>query len=300
MMYVTQIHKEMETLIESVTLTHNFKRLLQDCLVRKLSTEYDFSFGSVCIMHFKELANYDSEEIFTIAAALELLILSGDLLDDVQDRDSDDKWNATYDELLCASLAFLSLYNAVLVQSSFVYKNEALQHTTQLLLQSINGQYLDVGTANMTEEQYLTMTEKKSGALFNLSCQLGTVLATGNMCATVTEYALCFGIIQQINNDLHDLLPSNAKNDLVNRKLSLPILYLLRDNNKETAAIREYYRNLELSHFPISDYASTIVDSGAIHYANAIKYMYKQKGLLALHKQQFQSQHTSYLNKLLE
>ncbi|PIC64711.1 hypothetical protein CSV79_04945 [Sporosarcina sp. P13] len=85
------------------------------------------------------------------------------------------------------------------------------------------------------------MTIEKSGSLVALSCIVGSVLATEDYPVEIETYSNYIGLIGQITNDLADIKTWNEKNDLLNKKFSLPILYLLNYKDKDLSFIHKYY-----------------------------------------------------------
>ncbi|MBT2289860.1 hypothetical protein J7E73_12050 [Paenibacillus albidus] len=73
----------------------------------------------------------------------------------------------------------------------------------------------------------------------------------------VAEYSSYIGIAAQISNDINDLLYFHNKSDLKSKKKTLPILFLLQQNDAKR-------------------------DSGALIYANAVKEIYKQKARIVM------------------
>ncbi|WP_074048696.1 polyprenyl synthetase family protein [Paenibacillus ihumii] len=83
-----------------------------------------------------------------------------------------------------------------------------------------------------TEESYIEMVSEKSAALIAAACMVGTLLATGERSEEVRLYAEHLGIAAQIKNDIRDLLNWDHKNDFLNRKRTLPTLYLIQSVGK--------------------------------------------------------------------
>ena len=114
-----------------------------------------------------------------------------------------------------------------------------------------------------------------------MSCAVGSILATGEVSKEILQYAKNLGIIQQIKNDLQSLNNWNHSNDLLNRKYSLPIIYLMNTNHKLVCNLKQYYQgdNVELNLSELKDF---IQFSGAYQYTIAIKNVYKHKTLILI------------------
>lgn len=153
--------------------------------------------------------------------------MSFDIIDDLQDKDSDYSWSKTPELSLNVALAMLVMASKIIRETSFEHKNKAIQILEEYALGSINGQQLDLLNNCRDEQSYIQMIEQKSGSLTALSCLIGEVLAKGEISSQVKEYSKYIGIIQQIKNDIQGLKTWGPKNDLLNKRYSLPIIYLL-------------------------------------------------------------------------
>ncbi|WP_238803251.1 polyprenyl synthetase family protein [Anoxybacillus sp. LAT_26] len=127
-----------------------------------------------------------------IAAAIELIVLAGDLLDDIvdQDRLKDDAITVH------TAIGFLLLGQQAMAHSHIVdgKKLKALSYVTSCLLQSVHGQQTDVACDVQTEAGYLKMVEKKSGSLVEMACVIGALLAGKEDIAAIETYAryICY------------------------------------------------------------------------------------------------------------
>jgi geranylgeranyl diphosphate synthase type I len=110
------------------------------------------------------------------------------------------------------------------------------------------GQLLDVKMAEgkkiPAQSEYITMIEKKTAALFDVSCAMGAICATNKMkdITNLSSFGKNLGIAFQITDDLIGVMgdPKITKkpvgNDLREGKKSLPILMAIKsakDNDKK-------------------------------------------------------------------
>ena len=126
------------------------------------------------------------------------------------------------------------------------------------------------------------MSIEKSGSLVALVCEIGAVLATDNYPVVIETYAKNIGLIGQINNDLEDIKIRNQKNDLLNKKYSLPIIYLMNCEDEKAQLIRDYYQNKVSKEEIIMNQElihNKFVETGAIAYTEVIKKIYQNKVL---------------------
>lgn len=241
----------------------------------------DFTFAELLILHYNMFDGEENAEIYTVAAAVELLILSFDILDDIEDGDSTDKpWSTEPSLALNATTALLFTSAKVIQSTSFEHKDEVASVLYTYALQSINGQHKDLLNKCRTEAEYLEMTLEKSGSLTKLACVIGTFLATGDCPQEVKLYARLIGLIGQINNDLVDIATWDEKNDLIHKKYTLPIIYLLNRKGDQLQIIRDYYEGtvvvreiIERQQFVDEKFKET----GAITYTEVIKRIQQNK-----------------------
>lgn len=247
-----------------------------------------FTFGELLILHYKMFKGTKSQEIYTVAAAVELLILSSDILDDLEDNDSLEKpWSMEPSLALNGTTALLFVSAKVIQSTSFYNKDEAVALLVKYALQSIYGQHKDLLNMGRTESGYIKMTLEKSGSLTKLACVIGTFLAMNDCPKEVKVYARLLGLIGQINNDLMDIATWDDKNDLLHKKYTLPIIYLLNREEDEFQFIRDYYKGkvdksaiIQQQKFIDRQFKET----GAITYTEVIKRIHQNKVLSELEK----------------
>ncbi|MFJ7737083.1 polyprenyl synthetase family protein [Lysinibacillus sp. NPDC097287] len=294
-----RIDESLDTLIRSeVLIGGELRGMLQSFIKEKKNVGY--SFGKLCVIHYEAFAEIQSEEIYKVAAAIELLILSFDIIDDLQDNDTDYIWSKTPDLSLNVTIAMLVMTSKIIRESNFKHKNLAVQLLEKYALFSINGQQLDLLDSCRDEQSYLQMTEQKSGSLTAMSCLIGEVLAKGEVSSQVEEYSKYIGIIQQIKNDIQDLKTWDSKNDLLNKKYTLPIIFLFSTENDVSKSVKEYY-NVDIVTF-LDNYAieKELTNGGAIRYAIAIKNLYKHKALNNLEDVTMGNESKDFIKKLMK
>ena len=105
-------------------------------------------------------------------------------------------------------------------------------------LEMIEGQYLDLdyeGRRAVSAEDYLTMVERKTGALLGCSLALGALLAGGDrdVAARLEHAGRCLGLAFQIRDDALGIwgdssaTGKSSDSDIRRRKKSFPIVYAL-------------------------------------------------------------------------
>lgn len=294
-----KINEALDILIENELLIgHELRSMLKIFKEEKKAVGY--SFGKLCYWHYEAFADCLNEDIYKVAAAIELLILSFDIIDDLQDKDSDYSWTKTPELSLNVALAMLVMASRTIRETSFEHKSAAIQILDDYALRSINGQQLDLLNTCRDEQSYLQMIEQKSGSLTAMGCLIGEVLAKGETSSDVNEYGKYIGIIQQIKNDIQSLKTWGSKNDLLNKRYSLPIIYLLSQKSNISKSVISYYNDdidVFLDH---NATAKELTNGGAIRYAITMKNVYKLKALNALENVAINEVYKDYLKKLMK
>ncbi|MGE8035079.1 polyprenyl synthetase family protein [Lysinibacillus sp. NPDC093692] len=294
-----KINEALDILIENELLIgHELRSMLKIFKEEKKAVGY--SFGKLCYWHYEAFADCLNEDIYKVAAAIELLILSFDIIDDLQDKDSDYSWTKTPELSLNVALAMLVMASKTIRETSFEHKSAAIQILDDYALRSINGQQLDLLNTCRDEQSYLQMIEQKSGSLTAMGCLIGEVLAKGETSSDVKEYGKYIGIIQQIKNDIQSLKTWGSKNDLLNKRYSLPIIYLLSQKNDVSKSVISYYNDDIDAFLDNNAMENELTNGGAIRYAITIKNVYKFKALDNLENMAINDLGKDYLKKLLK
>lgn len=260
-----------------------------------------FPFGELLVLHFRMFDGAETEEIYSVAAAVELLILSFDMLDDFEDGDYKGKpWSMRSNLSLNVTTALLFLCTIVIRDTSFKNKERGISILSKYALQSVSGQHQDLLNLSRNEKDYIEMTLEKSGSLVALPCLVGVVLATDDYPIEIETYSKYIGLIGQIANDLEGVKNWNEKNDLINKRFSLPIIYLLNYRDEELKFINDYYDNKVEKTVIIKKQelvSKKLVETGAITYTEVIKRLYKNKVIDVLKRLNIEQHHVDLLLK---
>lgn len=201
-------------------------------------------FGPLTYIHYRMHGGVKGDPV-RAAAGIELLILASDILDDLEDQDAPSKpWmEVPLPEAIHVATSMLTLAQHALLESMPDAARRgvmAVKLNEQLLL-SANGQMMDIAREASDEETYLEMVRRKSASLFVLACNAGVLAAGRGWNEEVASYAEELGLSSQMKNDIRDLVRWDEKSDFLQRKVSLPILYMLESIGEQDAWIAEYY-----------------------------------------------------------
>jgi octaprenyl-diphosphate synthase len=97
------------------------------------------------------------------------------------------------------------------------------------------------GDVNLTEEEYLTIIEKKTAVLISASCACGAILggASAEKIEALKKFGYKVGMAFQITDDTLDYMAKEQEfgkaigKDLEEGKITLPLIYALKQCTKE-------------------------------------------------------------------
>lgn len=237
-------------------------------------------FGALTFIHY-HMYNGAEGDPLQAAAGMELLILASDILDDLEDQDAPSKpWmNVPLSEALHVATSMLTLSQQALIESVSDERQRGVMASmlnNQLLL-SADGQMMDIAGEATDEEQYLEMVRLKSASLFVLACNAGVIAAGREWSGNVAAYAEALGLASQMRNDIRDLVRWDDKSDFLQRKINLPLLYLMESSTEQEAWIADYYEgrlSLEDIRGRQPEFRETLERTGALLYGTVMGRMH--------------------------
>ncbi|UOY90805.1 polyprenyl synthetase family protein [Bacillus glycinifermentans] len=234
-------------------------------------------FSELVFYHYFSFGGTDTDKAETLGAGIELLILSFDIFDDLEDEDSPDepwmKMNRAVALNAATALYTLSIKVIISVSNDPVFLHKLMEY----ILESSQGQHDDLRDQPTTEEKCLDMLKRKSGSLTALPCVLGTMLATGEFNKTVETYAYQLGIASQIENDYKALF-YNTKSDIAKKKRTLAYLYLSRKFNQASIDLLNIFENEDkIADIEIKCYKEKLKAAGVTQYMYVMNQLAIQK-----------------------
>ncbi|PYI53863.1 polyprenyl synthetase family protein [Paenibacillus flagellatus] len=279
-----EVLREMESTIDRLCPVPAFNALLKQ-FARDKAAETSRWGETTRLVH--AMLGGASPQIGRLAALTELLVLALDIADDLQDADNAEKsWMQAPPELsLNAVMGLLMGAVAELGRLQAEHPGEPMPNpgeVGQIVLNAVNGQYRDLTNDIETEQDYIAVVQQKSCMLLKLAYYMGygALPPDEAIAERLDELAGYLGVVSQLSNDLRDVLRYDVKNDLLHKKRTLPVLFLLGGDADEFPVIRRYYdgeidRNEFLSHKQACvDY---IRESGCIEYTEVIKTLFLDK-----------------------
>ncbi|HZH63207.1 MAG TPA: polyprenyl synthetase family protein, partial [Metabacillus sp.] len=154
---------------------------LKNLLLSFLEKREELPFALIMIIHHQSFSGKD-EEVALLAAAVELLILSFDMLDDLEDLDNvDEPWmKVEHPVSLNAATSLFTLSQQTVLSLHSPYKLQILEVFMKFSIQAMEGQHVDLKNLILTEEECLEVMKNKSGSLIALASTSGMLLAGAN------------------------------------------------------------------------------------------------------------------------
>ena len=220
-----------------------------------------------------------SPGIYHAAAQTELIILSLDIFDDLQDQDNfEPPW------MQCGSAIAMNCASGLLVAAIAGRLGKPIDSTALKLLSAAhNGQHKDIENAVSTEEEYLKLVSEKSASLISLAIHMGYQLIENPNESTARKLAECsqhIGIAAQLQNDVKNLTLIQERNDIVQRKKTLATLFLYDLSKEAFPILSNYYdgicgiEELAAQEKQLVDFIAT---SGVTEYISAVQSLYLQQ-----------------------
>ena|GEM_PF-4056938 len=203
-----------------------------------------------------------------LASCLKYIIISSDLIDDIQDGEPHIKALSEKEFGNCLNQS-ITLLMLTLGKLHHICNRDTYDIIMTYLLKAMEGQYLDVNNMSNTIDDYLHMIKLKSGSLIALTNLLGASLSTSEHQDIIANYSLYLGASAQIANDIEDVFNFDSKSDWKYKRKTLPILYMLSPELSEAKLIHDYY-NGDISYEQFCSQKDDVIE--LIHRLGAIPF----------------------------
>jgi geranylgeranyl pyrophosphate synthase len=311
---VKLLKEEVQAAISSLSNTPDFYNLVKESLTR---TKYGLDSVNanekpwpLLPLMVCEAISGRYEHALPAAAALHLIKVSAEIFDDIEDADSPGSLSARYGSASATNVAttFLVLAeNAITrlntrhVESDIVIRIVDIVNSS--LATACIGQYLDLSLLqekSVSEDIYLEVLNMKSAFITACACRVGALLAKANrqLIDTFTTFGQHLGMASQIANDI---LGITQGNDILKRKVTLPLIYALAKADNKTRSKLNLTFGKQSGLAPDTTLIKELLfNTGAIHYATIKMEVYKQKALDILLKAEKMKTDTKRLKLFLE
>jgi len=239
--------------------------------------ENSFSWG-LFFMHVSSLtASEDTcnRSLYAIAAAIELLILATDIVDEIIDDDNDLMKSMSLPEAIIISNALLIDAFDLILKYTPKALHAALTNVFQQLKTACNGEWqelkLTIKSTIPSEQDYFRVIRQKSSSLIQLVC----ALAHPKQPELLSRVATNIGVAGQLKNDANDIF-LDSKTDLIRKKATLPVIKAIEfsletDNGLLLKKFHELTQHNKALKEEIRNY---IKNTGAIDYCIILSNLY--------------------------
>lgn len=239
-----------------------------------------------------------------LAAALQLIHDFSLIHDDIEDHSSQRRGRTTLWTLwgleigintgdgmfAVAHRALYGLADAGVAPTTVLAVLRAFEDT---ILRICEGQHLDMtgeGRFDISEERYLQMIRCKTAALIEAATGLGARLATGDAAqvAAMSTFGDALGMAFQMQDDLLDiwgdpkLTGKPLAADLLQRKMSLPMVHAYQHAGPDRTIIERIYRQEQVEPADIAELLALLERTGSRAHVAALANHEHERALAAL------------------
>jgi geranylgeranyl diphosphate synthase type I len=264
--------------------------------------------STMCLLACEAVCS-DYRKALPAAAAVELLHNFTLIHDDIEDGDEkrrhrDTLWKLwgvpqainTGDAMdIVANLSLLELNGSIKPQMMV----DIMRLFNETVIELCEGQYLDMDFQNrdgVSVDEYIAMISGKTAALIEASTAIGAMVATEDRDAIgrFKAFGRKIGIAFQIRDDILGIWGNpestgkSAKNDIRNKKKTLPVLYAM-ETSKDREELKRIYAQKSLADRDIARVFDVLTGAGALEYTQKEAQRYKDEAMaqfngLRLHK----------------
>jgi octaprenyl-diphosphate synthase len=193
------------------------------------------------------LCGYEGPVSHRLGAVVELIhaatLVHDDIIDDAKVRRGRPSVNAQWGNeitVLMGDWLYMTSFCLALEQRRF----EVLDILTDATRKMVEGELMQLslnGSLDITEDQHLDISKRKTAYLFSACSQIGAILGSvgSEKQESLRQYGLNMGVAFQLVDDVLDFtadettLGKPVGSDLRGGKLTLPLIYFLRDGRME-------------------------------------------------------------------
>lgn len=232
------------------------------------------------------------------AVGLELLHTASLVHDDVVDESSERRGQASVNAVYNNKVAVLVgdyILSTALLYVSRTHSERIVSYLAKLGQTLSDGEILQLSNIqnhNLSEEVYYDVIKQKTAALFEACAAMGALSADADEEAVkaAKKFGQNLGIIFQIRDDIFDYYDSSAigkptGNDMVEGKLTLPVLFALNSTgDEEMQALAYKVKDHTVSKDEIARLVAFTKAHGGIEYAEKRMHDFHQEALAFLEK----------------
>ncbi|HYJ45585.1 MAG TPA: polyprenyl synthetase family protein [Pyrinomonadaceae bacterium] len=167
-------------------------------------------------------------------------LVHDDIIDNAETRRNRPSINSRFGNqtaVLMGDWLYMSAFETSLAERSLPILN-ILTAATRKMTEGELLQLTLIGSTEITEEEYLDILQRKTAYLFSACCEIGAIMGGADAARrqALRQYGMKLGTAFQLVDDLLDFTASDevlgkaAGVDLVEGKLTLPLIYLLESD----------------------------------------------------------------------
>ena len=238
-------------------------------------------------------ANYSSIRMATVMEFLHTATLvHDDVIDKAETRRNRPSINSEFGNqtaVLMGDWLYMSAFETSLAERSL----PILDILTAVTRKMTEGELLQLtllGRTDISEEQYFDVIARKTAYLFSACCEIGALLGGANleMQTMLRDYGMNLGVAFQLVDDLldftgsEDVLGKPAGADLIEGKVSLPLIFLLQREPEMRLAIQTVINDADYERVSRGQLLEALERTGALGLAFERATEYASAALSAL------------------
>jgi octaprenyl-diphosphate synthase len=219
--------------------------------------------------------------VIRLATVMEFLhtatLVHDDIIDNAETRRNRPSINSRFGNqtaVLMGDWLYMSAFEASLAERSLPVL-DILTAVTRRMTEGELLQLTTLGSSDVTEEQYFDILMRKTAYLFSACCEIGAMLGSGDAETQLAlrNYGMNLGAAFQLVDDLldftatDDVLGKAAGVDLLEGKLTLPLIYLLETDRDWRADVQSVMRDGNYEAVSRASLMRAAEESGAIERA---------------------------------
>jgi octaprenyl-diphosphate synthase len=231
-----------------------------------------------------------------MAAVMEFLhtatLVHDDIIDNAEMRRNHPSINSRFGNqtaVLMGDWLYMSAFETSLAERSLPIL-DILTAVTRKMTEGELLQLTMLGMTDIREEQYLDILQRKTAFLFSACCEIGAIMgqATTPQQNALRDYGINLGTAFQLIDDLLDFtvtdeaLGKAAGVDLLEGKLTLPLIYLLEEDAGMHKDLQTIMREGSYRHMPRETLLRAVERTGALARARERAYEYAEAARTAL------------------
>ena len=193
------------------------------------------------------ICGYRGEQRFPLAAAMEFIhtatLLHDDVIDEAKIRRGRISANNVFGNAVSVLVGDFLCFKSfrLLTETGNIDILKLISQIAYIMSEGEVFQLIKRGDINLTEEEYLTIIEKKTAVLISAACATGAILgsASPEKIDALSQFGKNIGMAFQITDDILDYTAEEQEfgksigKDLEEGKITLPLIFALKQGTEE-------------------------------------------------------------------